>query len=102
MEKWKKKRSNFVKMANSREWLCSKRSLLFPTKCILLKVTSLLRHRARGNRQGLVSLYKDMESCGGDADIQVMWEMLHSSCPANACKTNRSKRSYWSFCFRPT
>ncbi|KAK7834341.1 hypothetical protein CFP56_024698 [Quercus suber] len=48
MEKWKKKRSNFVKMAKWREWLCSKRSLLFPTKCILLKVTSLLRHKAKG------------------------------------------------------
>ncbi|XWS43886.1 hypothetical protein CRYUN_Cryun16bG0143000 [Craigia yunnanensis] len=73
-------------------------------KCILLKITTPLRAKAKGNRQGLLSLYKDMESCGQYEDIQVMWKMIHSSCPSNAHKTRRSKRpSYWRFrfCFKP-
>ncbi|GLT73781.1 hypothetical protein SLA2020_456160 [Shorea laevis] len=84
-------------------WQCFKQSVLFPAKCMLLKVTSHLRRRAKGRRQGgLLSLYKDMESCRGYEDIQVMWEMIHS-CPANGCKTQSSKRpSYWSLCFRST
>ncbi|KAE8099128.1 hypothetical protein FH972_017132 [Carpinus fangiana] len=106
------RRSNHVKMESWRGFLCFKgfkgfkgfkHSLLFPTKCILLKLTSHLSLKAKGNRQGLVNLYKDMESCGEYADIRVMWEMVHSSCPANACPVKRSKRSsYWRFCFRPT
>ncbi|KAG6640255.1 hypothetical protein CIPAW_10G160100 [Carya illinoinensis] len=83
-------------------WLCIKRSLLLPTKCIFLKFTTHLRRKAKGNRQGLVTLYKDMESCGEYADIQVMWEMLHSSSPANASKNNERKSANWRFCFRPT
>lgn len=54
-----------------------------------------------GNNQGLMNLYKDMESCGGYTDIQVMWEIIHSSSPPNGYCARR-KRTYWKFCFRPT
>ncbi|WCJ27994.1 hypothetical protein M5689_009704 [Euphorbia peplus] len=70
-------------------------------KCIFLKLNSSLtqRVRARGKKNdGLRSLYKDMECCGGEySDIQVMWNLVHSS-------TNlRSKRChYFRFCFRPS
>ncbi|GLT89379.1 hypothetical protein SLE2022_073610 [Rubroshorea leprosula] len=91
-------------MERWRGWQSFKQSVLFPAKCMLLKVTSHPRPRAKGRRQGgLLSLYKDMESCRGYGDIQVMWEMIHSSCPANSYKTQSSERpSHWSFCFRPT
>ncbi|KAK9290304.1 hypothetical protein L1049_008471 [Liquidambar formosana] len=90
-------------MGRWRAWLCFKSSFLFPTKGILHKITSSLRHEAKGNEHGLVSLYKDMESCGGYEDIQVMWEMIHSSCPQNGHSAKSSKKpSYWRFCFRPT
>ncbi|KAG8500700.1 hypothetical protein CXB51_004313 [Gossypium anomalum] len=92
MEKW-------------RRWLRFERSLVFPTKCILLKVTKHLRPKAEGKRQGLLGLYKDLEGCGEYEDIQVMWKMVHSSCPSTAHKTRRTERPYsWriSFCFRPS
>ncbi|XWS67285.1 hypothetical protein CRYUN_Cryun05aG0274600 [Craigia yunnanensis] len=91
MEKW-------------RGWLRFKHSELFPTNCILLKVTTRLRPKAKENRQGLQSLYKDLESCGEYEDIQVMWKIIHSPRPSIAHKTRRSKRpSYWRFrfCFKP-
>ncbi|KAK3029476.1 hypothetical protein RJ639_037497 [Escallonia herrerae] len=78
-----------------------KNSFLLPTKCILVKVTSRLRHKARENRHGLVSLYKDMEACAEYADIQVMWEMIHSSSPSSTPGTESSKRpSHHQFRFR--
>ncbi|MBA0781874.1 hypothetical protein Gotri_002755 [Gossypium trilobum] len=86
MEKW-------------RGWLRFERSLAFPTKCILLKAIMT------GKRQGLLGLYKDLEGCGEYEDIQVMWKMVHSSCPSTAHKTRRTKRPYsWriNFCFRPS
>ncbi|OVA02789.1 hypothetical protein BVC80_9093g145 [Macleaya cordata] len=65
-----------------------------------------------GERHGLVNLYKDMESCKGYPDIQVMWEMLQSSsCPPhtntniiNINNTTSKRCSSWSwrFCFKPT
>lgn len=55
-----------------------------------------------GKSKGLVGLYKEMESCGEYADIRVMWEMIHSSCPANATSTRSGKRSHWGFCSRST
>ena len=55
-----------------------------------------------GNGYGLVGLYKDIESNGGYADIQVMWEMIHSSHPPNLHPIKRSKISSWRFCFTPT
>jgi hypothetical protein len=46
------RRSNHVKMESWRGFLCFKgfkRTLLFPTKCILLKLTSHLSLKAKGN-----------------------------------------------------
>ncbi|GMI79848.1 hypothetical protein HRI_001654100 [Hibiscus trionum] len=93
MEKW-------------REWLCFKRSVAFLTKYIVLKVKMHLRPKAAEKRQGLLGLYKDMECCGEYEDIQVMWNMIHSSrLSSTAHKTRTSKRAfYWrfGFCFKPT
>ncbi|KAJ7961177.1 U-box domain-containing protein [Quillaja saponaria] len=84
-------------------WLCFKRLTFFPTKSLLLKVTSHFRIKHKGQRNGLLSLYKDLESCGEYEDIQVMWQIIHSSCPQYAYNTKRNKRSsYWSFCFHST
>ncbi|KAH1242157.1 hypothetical protein GmHk_07G019547 [Glycine max] len=60
--------------------------------------------RVGGHRNGLLSLYKDMESCGEYADIQVMWKMIESSSPQYACchKKRINRSSYWVVCFRPT
>ncbi|RXH81909.1 hypothetical protein DVH24_036250 [Malus domestica] len=43
------------------------------------------------NGHGLVSLYKDMESCGEYEDIRVMWEIIHS-CQQNANNTTRRRK----------
>ncbi|GKV06102.1 hypothetical protein SLEP1_g18031 [Rubroshorea leprosula] len=91
-------------MKRWRGWQCFKQPVHLPPKCMLLKVCQLLRPRVKGSRPGLQSLYKDMESCRGYEDIQVMWDMIHSSCPANVYETPSSNKrpSHWSFCFRPT
>ncbi|GMN40406.1 hypothetical protein TIFTF001_009629 [Ficus carica] len=99
---WKK--MSPAKMETWRAWLWFKETFFVPTKCVLLKLTSASRRKAKGNGHGLVSLYKDMESCGEYADIRVMWEILHS-CPQST--PNRSERrsrrsSYWRPCFQPT
>ncbi|KAJ7950034.1 U-box domain-containing protein [Quillaja saponaria] len=84
-------------------WLCFKWLTFFPTKSVLHKVTSHFRYKPKGERNGLVSLYKDMESFGEYEDIQVMWKILHSSSTQYAYNIKRSKRSaYWRFCFRST
>lgn len=72
-------------------------------RMILLYVVfiSALMMMMAGSDHGLMSLYKDMESCGEYTDIKVMWEMIHSSCHPKAHNT-RSKKPYWKFCFRPT
>lgn len=44
MEKW-------------RGWLCFKHSVLFPTKCILVKVTMLLRRKAKAGKGKLLLLF---------------------------------------------
>ncbi|PSS23845.1 U-box domain-containing protein [Actinidia chinensis var. chinensis] len=76
---------------------------LLPTKGILVKAISSLRDKAKGNRHGLVSLYKDMEACAGYTDLQVMWEMIHSSGQSNNAHNKiRTRPSQWMFCFRPT
>ncbi|KAH9736726.1 hypothetical protein KPL71_018200 [Citrus sinensis] len=88
-------------------WLSFKRSFLFSTKSILLKIASGFRNNNKGSRDVLLSIYKDLESCQEYEDIQVMWAMIHSSsaCPPKTCNhTRRNKRpsSYWRFCFRQT
>ncbi|KAL6337502.1 hypothetical protein AAG906_037095 [Vitis piasezkii] len=83
-------------------WMCFKSSFIIPTKGVLLKANSRLRHKAKGNGYGLVGLYKDIESNGGYADIQVMWEMIHSSHPPNVHTIKRSKRASRRFCFMPS
>lgn len=120
-----------LKMVAWKTWLCLKQSFLIPTKCLLIKLTSRSRHKPKselqirliksissfslsmslrygeikfaGNGNGLVNLYKDIESCGEYADIKVMWEMIHS-CPQNSKNsTERRKRSsYWRFCVQPS
>ncbi|CAK9183134.1 unnamed protein product [Ilex paraguariensis] len=91
MEKWK-----------SWLWFNFKSSFRLPSKGILVKITSTLRHQAKENKHGLVNLYNDMEACAGYADIQVMWEMIHSTRPSNARNTQSSKKpSHWRFCRRP-
>ncbi|KAK7294746.1 hypothetical protein RJT34_17642 [Clitoria ternatea] len=76
---------------------------LFPLKSTIHKVSSSnFRFKSEGHRNGLLSLYKDMESCGEYADIQIMWKMIESS-PHYACNKKRINRSsYWVVCFRPT
>lgn len=52
----KKKQRNPVNMGRRRIWLCFKDSILVPTKCLLLKVTSCSRNKAQGkNSVKLVS-----------------------------------------------
>ncbi|PQP97918.1 hypothetical protein Pyn_28211 [Prunus yedoensis var. nudiflora] len=103
MERRRGRNRSHVKMMGWRTWMCFKRSFLLPTKCFLLKLTSRSRNKAKGNGHGLVSLYKDMESCGEYEDIRVMWEIIHS-CPQNTNSSNRRKRSssHWRFCLQPT
>ncbi|KAL1804621.1 hypothetical protein DCAR_0830413 [Daucus carota subsp. sativus] len=90
MERWKK-------------WLSFnfKKSFLRPSKAILLKVISRLRHKSKEKGTGMVSLYKDKEACAGYEDIQVMWEMVHSSIYTNSPQT-RKMRFRRRVCFRPT
>ncbi|PIA37512.1 hypothetical protein AQUCO_03000232v1 [Aquilegia coerulea] len=87
-------------------WWCSKNTFLLSSKRLVFSITSRLTHKAKGSKHGLVNLSKDMESCSEYADIQVMWEMLHSSaCPSNTkynINRNHNKRTFqWKFCFRP-
>ncbi|XVE97138.1 hypothetical protein REPUB_Repub02eG0285100 [Reevesia pubescens] len=83
--------SKDLKMEKWRGWLRFKHSVLCPTKFVLLKVKTRLGPKANGKMQGLLSLYKDMETCGEYEDIQVMWKMIHSSCPSNSHKPEESK-----------
>ncbi|KAL8504899.1 hypothetical protein ACS0TY_016189 [Phlomoides rotata] len=88
-------------MERRKSWLSSiiKNSIFVLTKDALANAASNLRHKAKEKREGLVCLYKDMEACGGYADIQVMWEMIHSSSsPPNVQKNRKFK--YWRFCFQ--
>ncbi|EXB53548.1 hypothetical protein L484_000332 [Morus notabilis] len=99
---WKKMKPS--KMETWGTWLWFKKKFIVPTKSVLGKLTSTSRRKLKGNGHGLVSLYKDMESCGEYADIRVMWEIIHS-CPQRTPKRSerRSHRSsYWRFCFQPT
>ncbi|KAI3447820.1 hypothetical protein Pfo_004485 [Paulownia fortunei] len=92
-----------MEMERRKFWLSSiiKNSFLLPTKDILASAASHLRHKAKEKSQGLVTLYKDIEACAGYADIQVMWEMIHSSCPPNVRKNRSSNRiKCWKFCFQ--
>uniref|UniRef100_A0A9I9EGL3 Uncharacterized protein n=1 Tax=Cucumis melo TaxID=3656 RepID=A0A9I9EGL3_CUCME len=83
-------------MKRWRLWGCFKRSFLFPTKLFFLKLNSHLLRKPKvekernflsllglfypfalmkaclmaGNGNGLLSLYKDIESCGEYRDIQ--------------------------------
>ncbi|KAG8374451.1 hypothetical protein BUALT_Bualt11G0133300 [Buddleja alternifolia] len=74
-------------------WLSSiiKNSFLLRRKVDVLANAgaSNLRHKATVKSRGLIALYKDMEACGEYEDIQVMWEMIHSTCPSNVQKNNR-------------
>uniref|UniRef100_A0A0A0KY16 Uncharacterized protein n=1 Tax=Cucumis sativus TaxID=3659 RepID=A0A0A0KY16_CUCSA len=65
-------------MKRWRLWGCFKRSFLFPTKLFFLRLNSHLLHKPKGNGNALLSLYKDIESCGEYRDIQVMWDMIQS------------------------
>ncbi|KAH6824708.1 Mitochondrial substrate carrier family protein [Perilla frutescens var. hirtella] len=78
-----------------------KNSFFLRTKDILSNAASNLRHKAKEKSDGFVSLYKDMEACAEYADIQVMWEMIHSSSPHDV-KRSRSSRKFkcWKFCFQ--
>ncbi|TKY63551.1 hypothetical protein E2542_SST13427 [Spatholobus suberectus] len=82
-----------------------KRFSIHSTKSIFSKLNSHLRFKPEGHRDGLVNLYKDMESFGEYEDIQVMWKMIQiqSSTPQCTCTVKRTNRSlYWTPCFRPT
>ncbi|KAK3227391.1 hypothetical protein Dsin_007253 [Dipteronia sinensis] len=99
-------------MGKWRGWLCIKQSFFFTTKCVLSKITSSFRPKKKGSRDVLLSLYKDLESCQEYEDIQVMWELIHSSCPPKkASKTRRNSNNnnnnnkrpfHWKFCFKQT
>ncbi|KAH7865668.1 hypothetical protein Vadar_009591 [Vaccinium darrowii] len=73
-------------------WFYFKSSFFLPTKCILVKVASCHKHKAEEKGHGLVSLYKDMEDCEGYEDIQVMWEIIHSSRGPNGSDNKSSKK----------
>ncbi|MFS7976795.1 hypothetical protein Hanom_Chr10g00896581 [Helianthus anomalus] len=81
-----------------RRWHCFKyrNSFLTTTKGFFFKLRSCLKNKAKEHKNGMVSLYKDMEACGGYEDIQVMWEMIQSS-STNANNTNKTR--YWRFHF---
>ncbi|KAE8649569.1 hypothetical protein Csa_018089 [Cucumis sativus] len=93
-------------MKRWRLWGCFKRSFLFPTKLFFLRLNSHLLHKPKGNGNALLSLYKDIESCGEYRDIQVMWDMIQShNVHENTSRSLRrlSFSSTWrSFCFQPT
>ncbi|KAK9073038.1 hypothetical protein SSX86_007360 [Deinandra increscens subsp. villosa] len=80
-------------------WYCFKykNSLLSSTKGFLFKLRSCLKNKAKVHKNGMMNLYKDMEACGGYEDIQVMWEMIHSSSSSNA--NNVNKTPTWRFYF---
>ncbi|XAR68773.1 hypothetical protein NMG60_11000137, partial [Bertholletia excelsa] len=61
--------------------------LFLPTKGMLVKFTVPLRDKAKEY-----------------ADIQVMWEMIHSASytPHAFDSRSRKRHSQWNFCFRPT
>nr|KYP46103.1 hypothetical protein KK1_032338 [Cajanus cajan] len=84
---------------------CIKFLSIYSTKTFLSKLSSHLRIKPDGHRNGLVNLYKDMESFGEYEDIKVMWKMIEiqSSSPQWTCTVKRTNRSlYWTLCFRPT
>ncbi|KAK3444952.1 hypothetical protein EUGRSUZ_A00610 [Eucalyptus grandis] len=91
-----------MRVSRWRNWPSFRNSLLFQTKSMLLNFTSCLRYKAKGNMNGLMMLYKDMESCEECGDIRVMWEMIQSSRPPDN-DHNTSFRRHWTrrFCFRP-
>ncbi|KAL0426213.1 UNVERIFIED_CONTAM: hypothetical protein Slati_2796100 [Sesamum latifolium] len=94
-----------MEMERRKLWLSSIINNLFllPAKNIVVTASSLLRHKAKEKSEGLVTLYKDMEACSGYADIRVMWEMIHSSCPPYVESSRSSKRiKLWKFCFQET
>ncbi|XP_045799123.1 uncharacterized protein LOC123893230 [Trifolium pratense] len=98
-----RKISALKQMRNWKGWRCFKSLTIHPFKSIFSKMNSNFRFKSQGHRNGLVSLYKDMESCREYADIQVMWKMIESSSPQIACKKKKIiKSSYWMICFRPT
>ncbi|KAF6144840.1 hypothetical protein GIB67_038939 [Kingdonia uniflora] len=80
-------------------WWC-KNTFLFPTKRIVFTITSRLTLKPKGRKNGLMNIYKELESCSGYEDIQVMWEILHSTCPPN--NNNKRSSSHWRLCFKPT
>ncbi|KAJ4978721.1 hypothetical protein NE237_009501 [Protea cynaroides] len=84
-----------------KRWWCFKNKFLFQTKRLALSITSRLAYKHKGNLEhGLVKLYEDKESCREYEDIQVMWEMIHSSFQPTSLKTQSKKRScYLRLCF---
>ncbi|GFP99257.1 hypothetical protein PHJA_002069600 [Phtheirospermum japonicum] len=83
-------------MERRKFWLSSiiKNSFFLPTKSKSCRPLNLSKPQINHfyvftaeKSNGLVAIYKDMESCSGYKDIQVMWEMIHSSsCHRNAHK----------------
>ncbi|GAA0144574.1 hypothetical protein LIER_42811 [Lithospermum erythrorhizon] len=93
MERWKQ------------AWLClnlKKIAFHLHTKEVLSYVASLFKSKTKARRQSLVTLYRDMEDCAEYEDIQVMWEMINSSCHSEAYCIKGNKRAFLErFCFRP-
>ncbi|KAF7825499.1 U-box domain-containing protein [Senna tora] len=93
-------------MEKLKGWKYFKHLSFCPTKSILLQITSQFRFKRKGQRNRLIDLYKDMESCGEYEDIRVMWRMIQSSSSSSSqygCITkSRNRSSYLLFCFRPT
>ncbi|PIN22991.1 hypothetical protein CDL12_04301 [Handroanthus impetiginosus] len=92
-----------MEMKRRKFWLSSiiKNLFLLQKKHIIASANSQLRHRTKERRRELVNLYKDIEACGGYEDIQVMWEMIHSSRPPNVKKSRSRKRfKNWKLCFK--
>lgn len=93
----------FKEMERKKSWLSSiiKNSFFLRTKDILANAASNLRHKAKEKSDGFVSLYKDMEACAEYADIQVMWEIIHSSSSHNVQRSKSSRKfKCWKFCFQ--
>lgn len=92
-----------MEMERRKSWFSSmiiKNSVFLRTKDFLANAASNLRYKAKGKSDGFVCLYEDMEACAGYEDIQVMWEMIHSS-STHIVQRNRSSRRFscWRFCF---
>ncbi|RDX89718.1 hypothetical protein CR513_28527, partial [Mucuna pruriens] len=74
-------------------------------KSIFSKLSLHLRFKSEGHRNGLVNIYKDVESFSEYEDIRVKWKMIQiQSSILQYTRTIKriNSSSYWILCFRST